>query len=364
MSFLTKSNSSAGVLFEAMRIQGGTGNVGIGTTSPDMLLSVGSSTPIGSVAHFENSTGSCYINPTTTSLSCSSDARLKKNIVDIDASSTLDDVLALDPVDYNWKAEATGTALHAGFIAQSVQLIFPDLVSQGPDGYLTLNYAGFAPYIVKAIQQLYGQLTSLEATVASFADNFVSAHITVTTGDFQQVNTQKLCVTDGASDQSPVCVSKAQLAALLAAGASGGNQSPAAAQPNPDGTSTLPGSVTQNGTASTSSDTPPVIHVTGDNPAIIHVGDIYADLGATITSPTADLNLGIKTFLNGRLVSNTVLDTSSEGTDTIDYVATDSAGLSATSTRTVIIEPMAVPPATSPPGASAASSTEATSTAQ
>ena len=50
------------------------GNVGIGTTSPDMLLSVGSNSPSGSVAHFENSTGSCYINPTTTSLSCSSDS--------------------------------------------------------------------------------------------------------------------------------------------------------------------------------------------------------------------------------------------------------------------------------------------------
>jgi hypothetical protein len=55
-----------------------TGNIGIGTTSPDMLLSVGSNSPAG--AHFENSTGSCYINPTTTSLSCSSDSRLKTNI--------------------------------------------------------------------------------------------------------------------------------------------------------------------------------------------------------------------------------------------------------------------------------------------
>jgi hypothetical protein len=33
-----------------------------------------------------------------------------------------------------------------------------------------------------------------------------------------------------------------------------------------------------------------------------------------------------------------VLDTSSAATDTIDYVATDSAGLTATSTRTVLIE--------------------------
>ncbi len=84
-------------------------------------------------------------------------------------------------------------------------------------------------------------------------------------------------------------------------------------------------------------------------------------MGATITGPTADLNLGIKTFLNGTLVSNIVLDTTAVATDTIQYVATDSQGLTATSTRTVLIEPAAPPPAPSP---SAATTTDATSTAQ
>jgi hypothetical protein len=74
-----------------------------------------------------------------------------------------------------------------------------------------------------------------------------------------------------------------------------------------------------------------------DNPAIIHVGDSYADLGAIITEPQVDLNLGIKTFLNGTLVSNIVIDTSQVATDTIDYVAT-TAGNTARTTRTVIIE--------------------------
>jgi hypothetical protein len=43
-------------------------------------------------------------------------------------------------------------------------------------------------------------------------------------------------------------------------------------------------------------------------------------------------------LLNGKLVSNIVLDTSSAATDTVQYVATDSAGLTSTSTRTVIID--------------------------
>jgi hypothetical protein len=51
-----------------------------------------------------------------------------------------------------------------------------------------------------------------------------------------------------------------------------------------------------------------------------------------------DQNLGLKYFLNGALVSNIVIDTSAAATDTIDYVATDTAGNTATSTRTVIVE--------------------------
>jgi purine nucleoside permease len=55
----------------------------------------------------------------------------------------------------------------------------------------------------------------------------------------------------------------------------------------------------------------------------------------TITDPQADLNLGIKTYLHGALISNIALDTSQAATDTIDYVTTDQSDLIATSTRTV-----------------------------
>ena len=99
--------------------------------------------------------------------------------------------------------------------------------------------------------------------------------------------------------------------------------------------------MTQN-SASTTATTPPTITINGDNPAIIQLGDSYADLGASVTDTgpgqAGDTNLGVVTFLNGTLVSNIVIDTSEVATDTIDYVATDTAGLTATSTRTVLIE--------------------------
>ena len=42
--------------------------------------------------------------------------------------------------------------------------------------------------------------------------------------------------------------------------------------------------------------------------------------------------------IDNALVSNIIIDTSAEATDTIDYVATDTAGNAATSTRTVIVD--------------------------
>jgi len=70
---------------------------------------------------------------------------------------------------------------------------------------------------------------------------------------------------------------------------------------------------------------------------VVQVGAAYNDLGATIAAPQSDLNFGIKTYLNGALVSDISLDTSQVAADTIDYVATDENGLTATSTHTVII---------------------------
>jgi hypothetical protein len=75
--------------------------------------------------------------------------------------------------------------------------------------------------------------------------------------------------------------------------------------------------------------TPPSIKIQGSNPATINVGDTYTDLG-TIVTDNQGHDLGYKTFLDGALVSNILIDTSASATDTW--------GNTATSTRTVIIE--------------------------
>jgi hypothetical protein len=87
-----------------------------------------------------------------------------------------------------------------------------------------------------------------------------------------------------------VRVTPQQFQAVAAAGTSGdsGNPSPTAAQRSTDATSGPSGSVT-NSAATSTPETPPIITIIiRDNPAIIHVGDTYSDLGANITGPQQD----------------------------------------------------------------------------
>lgn len=56
--------------------------------------------------------------------------------------------------------------------------------------------------------------------------------------------------------------------------------------------------------------------------------------------PLAEARLArtYRTFINGVLSGNILIDTSQAATNTIDYVVTDQFGLTATSTRTVVIQ--------------------------
>ena len=49
-------------------------------------------------------------------------------------------------------------------------------------------------------------------------------------------------------------------------------------------------------------------------------------------------DLSYRTFLNGMLSGNILIDTSQAATDTVDYVATDTWGNTSTSTRTLIVQ--------------------------
>ncbi|MEA4930421.1 MAG: tail fiber domain-containing protein [Anaerolineaceae bacterium] len=144
-------------------------------TLPTYALDVGNSSISGIVARFTNSTGNCTINPNTTSLTCSSDINLKKNIellataepftletVTFENATTsaenpysaLEKLSKLQVVKYNWNSDTDNTPKRTGFIAQNIEQIFPDLVSTDTDGMKGVNYAGMTPYLVAGVNEL------------------------------------------------------------------------------------------------------------------------------------------------------------------------------------------------------------------
>jgi len=92
-----------------------------------------------------------------------SDERLKQNIVDL--PSQLNNITALRPVEFDYIA-SEGGGHQIGFIAQEMQKIYPDAVSERADGMLTITgWDKTTAMLVKAIQELSAKVTALEAKV-------------------------------------------------------------------------------------------------------------------------------------------------------------------------------------------------------
>jgi hypothetical protein len=132
----------------AMVIGNSTGNVGVNTTSPGVLLHV-KATSDTAIFRLEDSDGTCDFNPESSGApySCSSDARLKANIRD--AESTLDDLMKLRVRDYTVIASGEEKT---GLVAQEVLDVMPELVSMGDDGYYKITEVPQAK-LIKAIQE-------------------------------------------------------------------------------------------------------------------------------------------------------------------------------------------------------------------
>ncbi|HRH26520.1 MAG TPA: tail fiber domain-containing protein, partial [Candidatus Paceibacterota bacterium] len=145
------------------------GNVGIGTTSPQRLLHVYRSTD-GPPVRFEDSNGYCEIDPTSTSWTCTSDERLKKDIVTMSTSTMMRKVLALNPVTFRWKSQNTND-LRYGLIAQEVEEVFPDFVTTDERGFKSVSYGSFVPILISAFQDLGTRVDSIEESLAEIRED-------------------------------------------------------------------------------------------------------------------------------------------------------------------------------------------------
>jgi hypothetical protein len=190
------------------------GNVGIGNSTPSYQLQVGSGSVVGIVSRFQNSTGTCDINPTTTSLSCSSDRTLKTNIINLN-NTILNQITSLQPVTYTWINDNTNQQ-QTGFIAQDVEQIFPSLVSTDPNTNLkSLNYIGLIPYAIEGIRELdikVGQLSSLDDTLEGTFASILKSYLANASNRITRIFTGEVCLTG--TDGSSECLNKEELSQL------------------------------------------------------------------------------------------------------------------------------------------------------
>ena len=87
----------------------------------------------------------------------SSDERLKENIYPID--NAFDRVNSIEGVYFNWKDKSER---NVGVLAQQVEKVLPEVVSQDGNGYLNVDYGGIVPLLLEAIKELEARITELE----------------------------------------------------------------------------------------------------------------------------------------------------------------------------------------------------------
>lgn len=112
-------------------------NVGIGTTTPAYKLQVGNAGD-GTQAR-------------ANAWNLLSDARLKKDFQVI--KNPLGMVQKINGYYFHWNT-GIDQSRQVGFSAQEVREILPELVSEGEDGYLSIEYGKMAPLLLEAIKEL------------------------------------------------------------------------------------------------------------------------------------------------------------------------------------------------------------------
>ncbi|MEI6489384.1 MAG: tail fiber domain-containing protein [Bacteroidota bacterium] len=124
-------------------------NVGIGTSLPAERLEICGNLKVnGNIAASGTILGGQAI-------TCSSDRRFKKNILPL--SNALNDVLKLQGVTYNWRVDefpekGFTNASQIGFIAQDIEMIFPQMVFTDAKGYKSVDYSRLTPVLVEALK--------------------------------------------------------------------------------------------------------------------------------------------------------------------------------------------------------------------
>jgi hypothetical protein len=99
-----------------------------------------------------------------------SDISLKENILPLESS--LDKVMKLNGVSFNKKA--TPNVKEIGFIAQEVEAVIPDLVTETNEGIKTVSYSRVTAVLVETIKEQQAQINELKDLVSKLAEKLNS----------------------------------------------------------------------------------------------------------------------------------------------------------------------------------------------
>jgi hypothetical protein len=90
-----------------------------------------------------------------------SDITLKKNMNEL----TNSEILNLNPIEFNFKSDELEKK-HYGFIAQDMEKIFPELVSNNTMGYKTVNYIELIPIMLSKMKEMQNEIDSIKKTLS------------------------------------------------------------------------------------------------------------------------------------------------------------------------------------------------------
>jgi hypothetical protein len=149
-AFSTSSDTNTGMFFpaadtlafaeggaEIMRITSA-GNVGIGTTSPSEKLAVDG-------------------NVQATDFNSTSDRALKHDIVKIE--NALDKIKRIGGYTFTYN---DSNKRSAGVLAQEIEAVLPEVVSQNGEGYKTVAYGNLISLLIEAIKELESEIRSIK----------------------------------------------------------------------------------------------------------------------------------------------------------------------------------------------------------
>ncbi|RYU96067.1 tail fiber domain-containing protein [Emticicia agri] len=100
-----------------------------------------------------------------TAYNCASDLRYKKNITPL--QSSLINILRLRGVNYDWRIQEFPdkeftNQRQTGFIAQELELVYPEMVTTDEKGFKSVDYARLTPVLVEAMKELNEKILALE----------------------------------------------------------------------------------------------------------------------------------------------------------------------------------------------------------